>query len=319
MPEVETESLGPDAAASAAAPAPKSAKPVEVDAEYKLVVPDTEVPGIETYRAFLRLLIGGALVGSEELLARLRAWEAENQGQTLDADAAEADTALARMRYALVGMLFEAPETAGRSLMRVADTSARAGRKSAAVVRPVYNSWAFAPVRSRLNRYQRRVQAAADRWIEIGRGEELSGRQMVWDVVPGTIDEVVAAFADDPAIQGLIRDQAGNYLAYLQDNPEEINPLVETLGNRYVKYLHDENPAEVQDLIQGQTLGLAGEVMDEVRERTVTADSLLEMIARSLLRKTPRQDLPGPPPEVIKHSTRTSLRTKMRQEASADE
>jgi hypothetical protein len=55
---------------------------------------------------------------------------------------------------------------------------------------------------------------------------------------------------------------------------------------------------EVQDLITGQTTGLAGEVLDEVRERTVSGDSFLEGIVRAVLRKTPRAELPPPPLEV---------------------
>ncbi|MCO6452410.1 MAG: hypothetical protein J5I90_16650, partial [Caldilineales bacterium] len=229
------------------------------------------------------------------------------------------ETAMERFRFALIGMLLEAPETVGRGVMRVADTSARMGRRSASVARPLYNSWAFAPLRARINRYQWRLRTATERWVELGRTEEESGRAMAWDVVPGIIDEVVAAFADDPSIQGLIRDQARDYLVYLQQNPDDIDELVQTLGDRYVKYLHDENPEDVQDLIQGQTLGLTSEIMNEVRSRTVTGDSLFEMIARSILRKTPRQELPGPPPEVLDRATRTSVLGKITQGDRADE
>jgi len=67
-----------------------------------------------------------------------------------------------------------------------------------------------------------------------------------------------------------------------------------------------ENP-EVQELIQTQTTGLASEVLEEARERTVSADYYFEAIARTLFRKIPRYKLPSPPPEVIKHAS--SLRS----------
>lgn len=66
--------------------------------------------------------------------------------------------------------------------------------------------------------------------------------------------------------------------------------------DEYIEYLA-RNP-EVQELVQSQSEGLAGEVIEEVRERTVSADTFLEGFARRLLRLTPRGDLPEPPPEV---------------------
>jgi 16S rRNA A1518/A1519 N6-dimethyltransferase RsmA/KsgA/DIM1 with predicted DNA glycosylase/AP lyase activity len=64
----------------------------------------------------------------------------------------------------------------------------------------------------------------------------------------------------------------------------------------YIDYL-TTNP-EVQELVQLQSTSLATEVVEEVRERSVSADTFLEGIARSLLRRVPRAFLPEPPPEV---------------------
>lgn len=61
------------------------------------------------------------------------------------------------------------------------------------------------------------------------------------------------------------------------------------------------NP-EVQELVQTQSTGLAQEVVEEVRERTVSADTFLEGVARSLLRRVPRRSLPEPPPDVRAHA-----------------
>jgi hypothetical protein len=48
-----------------------------------------------------------------------------------------------------------------------------------------------------------------------------------------------------------------------------------------------ENP-EVQELVQYQTTSLTSEVVEEIRERTVSADNLLEALVRRLLRQKPR-------------------------------
>ena len=60
---------------------------------------------------------------------------------------------------------------------------------------------------------------------------------------------------------------------------------------------------EVQELVQQQGVGLAGEVVDQVRERTFTADTVVERLARALTRRPPRltpppadlSELPGGP------------------------
>jgi len=74
-------------------------------------------------------------------------------------------------------------------------------------------------------------------------------------------------------------------------------------------------------LIAGQTLGLTSEIADEVRERTVTADSVVEMFVRSLLRRPPRQDLPDPPSGVKQQALAKPLKQRrqlMEEELSHD-
>jgi hypothetical protein len=60
------------------------------------------------------------------------------------------------------------------------------------------------------------------------------------------------------------------------------------------------NDPEIQELIQTQGIGLAVEVVDELRERSVSADNFLDGFVRALFRRTPRAELPLPPVEVQK-------------------
>jgi hypothetical protein len=73
--------------------------------------------------------------------------------------------------------------------------------------------------------------------------------------------------------------------------------LIKNQADVYIDYL-SENPEQVQELVQGQTTSMIGEIADEARERMVTADSALESVARALFRRQPRARLPEPPPEV---------------------
>jgi hypothetical protein len=49
----------------------------------------------------------------------------------------------------------------------------------------------------------------------------------------------------------------------------------------------------VQEIVQQQSLGMADEAIEEVRERTVTGDMLLERPVRSILRRRPRESVPA--------------------------
>jgi len=63
-----------------------------------------------------------------------------------------------------------------------------------------------------------------------------------------------------------------------------------------IDYL-SSNP-DVKELVQSQSTNLVNEIIEEVRERTVSADTLVEGIARAALHLTPRHNLPEPPLEV---------------------
>jgi hypothetical protein len=66
--------------------------------------------------------------------------------------------------------------------------------------------------------------------------------------------------------------------------------------DRSIDYL-TSNP-EVQELVQSQSVGLIGEIVEETRERTVSADYFIEAWARTILRRPMRSNLPEPPQEL---------------------
>jgi hypothetical protein len=70
------------------------------------------------------------------------------------------------------------------------------------------------------------------------------------------------------------------------------NAAVEQVDNA-VLYLA-ENP-EIQEIIQGQSVSLANEIVEEIRERAVSADNLIEGVIRTMFRLKSRKELPEPP------------------------
>lgn len=132
----------------------------------------------------------------------------------------------------------------------------------------------------------------------------LSNHPSVRALVREQVAAVLPALADDPAVQALIRAQAGQYIQYLTDNADDVQTLIRAQGDTYIDYLN-LHPTSVQNLIQGQSLSLAGQVRDEVRERTVTADGLVDLVVRNVLRLKPREELP-PPPEAVQRRAETA-------------
>ncbi len=130
---------------------------------------------------------------------------------------------------------------------------------------------------------------------------------------PAEMDDLVQTVADryiaylntenKDAVQELVQIQVSGYLDYAKSNPEELEELVQIIGDRYLDYLQQENPEAIAQIVQGQSIGLVGELADEVRARAVTSDSVVEMFMRSLLRRPARQELPLPPPEVLEQAT----------------
>ena len=221
-------------------------------------------------RSLTRLLVGGAEVGLEELLRLLQVWEAETARLQAggaspanpgpDLDETQ-ETRLDRLRYAITGWLFEKEAALVHGAYHAAGPGWRAGRLLRAAARPL--NWSLDLLRgSRLAApFRRRFESLA------ALGEREAQRWIALGRREEAHSRLLAKVAFDKTVD--------EYIEYLTHNPE------------------------VKDLVQMQSSGLANEVIEEVRERTVSADTFLEGLARSLLRRFPRRELPAPPPEVI--------------------
>jgi hypothetical protein len=89
--------------------------------------------------------------------------------------------------------------------------------------------------------------------------------------------------------RALGRAEEAHSRALAQDTAEQlIDITVDTVAS-------DPRVREIaQDIISQQGMGMAEEAVEEVRERTVSSDMLLERPVRSLLRRRPRESLPAP-------------------------
>jgi hypothetical protein len=260
----------------------------------------------------LRLLAGLALIGADDLAARLHEWETGHL-PVAAGPGAEPVTLTERGATirALVGLAFHAADTTARAMSATAGVAQSVASWVAAPLRPVVRSPLVRPIRRPIEALAARGQKRYERLVRTGLAEERRTRRLaegvtgllMADVVefagenPGVkrlvdaqVDRLLPSLVADPTIQELLVQQLGEWLEGLTTRSETLDPLVRGLGDRYIAYLN-EHPEDVQNLVQGQAMSMAGEVRDSVRTLTVTGDSFVEAFARGLLRRPLREDL----------------------------
>lgn len=234
--------------------------------------PPLPPPNHDSLRALARLLIGGGIMGAEALIRQMRVWEDELE--RLRATAMDPQTGEPPFAF------HQPPqEETATVLLRYAfigwliENEARAARRLSQVEQISRGIWKLAEplMRPWLMPLKKSRTLAALRQRYTGfhaRGEEEVRR---W-VDLGRQEELRSRDLAQLAIKRTV----DHNIAYLAHNPE------------------------VEQLVETQSTGLANEVVEEVRERTVSADTFLEGLARSLLRRAPRSGLAEPPEAVRK-------------------
>jgi hypothetical protein len=271
-----------------------------------------------TSTALVRLLAGGTLQGSDILLARLKEWERQNPDAKDIFEAKPDETELDRGRYALIGMLLDAADILESGLSRTGRVGKTLSNLTAAPFRRVGSSLPLRPFRSGFDRLVQRGEQRMEDWTQRGRAADLRSRRMTQEVVTNSIEEVVNYFAVNEQVQVLVRGQinllvegipytpeldqlvkilAGNYIQYLQENPKVLDSMVVSVADQYIDHLHEE-PEKVQDIIQGQSVGLIQTILDEIRQRLISVDEVMELVVRRILKRAPRTHLPPPPEKV---------------------
>jgi len=219
-------------------------------------------------RSLTRLLVGAAGIGIEELSARLRKWE-----QEIDDAKAREKTGSTPSPAELEAAQPEETKLDSQQILRYAVTGIlfdaqdkvnNGYRKALRVSRGVRRrtSPIVRPLAS-----SRLLSPARKRYRKlVSIGQQRMDR---W-VEIGRLEETHSRTLAQTALTGTV-DETVDYLA--------------------------EMPG-VQELIATQTTSIVVELIEEIRERTVEADILLEGFARTIFRRKPRYQLPPPPPAV---------------------
>ena len=173
---------------------------------------DMEEADAESLRSITRLLVGGALVGWDELFSHLRAWEEEitaTRAQEADVINAPPQDPATTMRFAMIGLLFESQE---RVVKRSKKTLDLVWQVTESFWSPFLNRAANArqldPARDRYENLVRRGEAVTRGWVDRGQDEEARSRQLARTAVQESFDTSMEELGQAPALEQLIRRQS---------------------------------------------------------------------------------------------------------------
>lgn len=225
-------------------------------------------PSASTLRSLARLVVGGVLLGLELLEQRLPEWEQEATRRS--ADRGPAPTAPAEgAGKALPSRLPQAPSARRRDARgsRRSGSPTRLRRAATTLRRCERTAWQLTtPVRRPLAGW--RIFAPARR-----RFAELEARGQ------GEVDRWLERSRTEARHSRALARVA----------------LEETVERSLEELAH--NP-DIRDLVLEQSTGLAGDVIEEVRERSASADTLVEGWVRRLLMRPPRKSPQEPPADL---------------------
>jgi hypothetical protein len=157
--------------------------------------------------AMTRLFVGVALEGSDELMRRLRRWEADARSAAATTPYATDTSQAAEFRYAVIGLLLEGETRARQGIQRLEQATEEASQRVTRTVAP--NGWSASrgPLGRSLDRFLTRRQADIARWREAGRQAEREGRLTAREALSSSTHEVFGYMAQEPQVRDLIQQQ----------------------------------------------------------------------------------------------------------------
>lgn len=190
-------------------------------------------------RALLRLLVGTAVLGVDELQRRLRAWEQAAAAvpparQPEDVDQAEL------VRYAFIGLIFEAHDQARKRIDELLDNTVNAAGATLARLEPLLNSSALRPLAEPLlQQLDEWVERGAERTAQLARRglrEEQRSRLLAERVYAQALDDFIHHLSENEELVALIQAKGATLASMAQNRfrqtTADLDLAVETVFRR---------------------------------------------------------------------------------------
>ncbi len=210
-------------------------------------------------KATLRLLVGSALNGTDAYLLRLRRAQALQESlnpESLIID--ENESYRDQLKYLLLGILFEAPDTLQRGLVKAEQASSKVYRILSNILSPITNSRIFNPVRVRYDEVVVRGERVLDRLIMKGRLEEQNSRRLLQqkaldDVVNEVLEYVILRTELMDVVQESGVGMAGGVVDEFREQSASVDNLLEgKLKSLFKKRTASEQVASASHPLEGE-------------------------------------------------------------------
>ena len=195
----------------------------------------------EVLEAITRLLVGGALEGSSEFVARLRNWEAETA-----VSRKTTPTTAAQFRYALIGALFHAEAQFKKKQLPLLLRAGKLGLSiTTTAVAPFTKLGATTGVNAQLDAWAQRGETVVSQWIERGQVEEQHGRAMARHATSESMNEMINLLAENKELQNLIAEQSTGLAAEALDEARERTVTADEIAERIVRSILRRPPRQI--------------------------------------------------------------------------
>lgn len=200
--------------ASAAPPRPQASSPPPAAA-----APDPA--DFDAGRALVRLLVGTAILGADEIQRRLRAWEQAIAAAPPPARRPDEVDQAELVRYALIGLVFEAHDQARKGMNELFDGVVNAAGETMARLAPLLDSPLVRPLaQPLLDQMDAWVERSAERTAQLARlglREEQRSRLLAERVYAEAVDDFIHYLSENPELVELIQSK-GITLATMAQN-----------------------------------------------------------------------------------------------------
>lgn len=164
--------------------------------------PAPDADDFDAGRALVRLLVGSAMLGADEMHRRLRAWEHEMRTLPPPAPRIEETDRADLIRYAVIGLIFETHEQARKGMNEMFDsmanvTGALLTHMSAALNNPVMQPFAQ-PLLDQMDEWIERSAERTAKLARLGMREEQRSRLLAERVYAELADAMLAPVVESP-------------------------------------------------------------------------------------------------------------------------
>lgn len=225
-----TSTLNADGRVHVAPAAEEARAPTPLPAATSPAQPDE--PEFDVAMALMRLLIGAALEGADELTALLRQWDATVR--TAAPASARTVTAPDPLRLALIGMAFELPRRVRAGFSTMLRLSDEAANTVVDILSPVLQATPLDPVMEYLYGLYCDWSETVDHWTAVGQVEEQRARLMARQALPGVMDRVLEFATTNPEVRALVGQQGTAVAKSAVDEARERVGTADALAERMV-------------------------------------------------------------------------------------